>query len=266
MTLAADRLGLTQGAVNQQIRRLEDMLGCSLFDRSRRGLRLTGEGERLLGMSKRFLRLNDEIFAEMVTPALSGRVRFGIPYDLVTTYLPRVLPAFAEANPRIDIDLVCHASVDLISATKTGDIDIAIVEEPAEAAQGEPLCVERLLWLGRQEGQAFGRRPLPLSIVSDACVFRPAVHEALRQTGISWRTVFENGNIDATMTTVRADMAVTPSLASVVPADLRVLGPESGLPPLPNFSISLFVSKGNDRAVMELADHIRTAFVGAAQA
>ena len=47
-----------------------------------------------------------------------------------------------------------------------------------------------------------------------------------------WRSVFGNGNIEATMRTVRADLAVTTSL---VPDDLEVLGRETGLPDLPSY-------------------------------
>lgn len=54
---------LTQGAVSQQIRRLEETLGRSLFERDRRGLRLTLSGERLFELAKRLLSQNDEIWA-----------------------------------------------------------------------------------------------------------------------------------------------------------------------------------------------------------
>ncbi|MEJ8574863.1 LysR family transcriptional regulator [Microbaculum marinum] len=263
MTVAADRLALTQGAVSQQIRRLEDVLQVALFDRDRRGLKLTPQGERLLGLSKRFLEINDEILSEMNGAAVRGKVRFGIPHDLVTSCLPRVLPAFADANPNVDVELVCGSSPDLSAAIDRGDVDVALVEERADSARGECLGVERLLWIGARNGTAHRKRPLPLSIVSETCVFRQTVHEALRDEGVDWRMVFENGNIDATMTTVRTDMAVTPSLASFVPPDLRVLPPDAGLPQLPNFSIGLFVRSGDtDRAVDELAAHIRRAFVG----
>jgi DNA-binding transcriptional LysR family regulator len=262
MTMAADRLALTQGAVSQQIKRLEDMLQTALFDRAQRKLRLTRQGERLLGLSYRFLQLNDEIIAEMVGPAVGSRVRLGIPYDLVGPWLPMLLPGFSEANPHIEIDLVCAASTVLAAQIDRGELDVAIVEEPADTATGECLCVERLLWLGGPNGKAHGKRPLPLSIVSQACVFRPAAHAALKHAGIDWRVVFENGNMEATMTTVRADLAVTPSLASVVPPDLEVLPADAGLPDLPNFAISLFMRENHgDRAVDELAGHIRRVFV-----
>ncbi|RVB61327.1 LysR family transcriptional regulator, partial [Mesorhizobium sp. M7A.F.Ca.CA.004.06.1.1] len=53
MTAAANALHLTQGAVSQQVKRLEEALGSSLFTRDRRGLRLTRAGEQLFGRGKR---------------------------------------------------------------------------------------------------------------------------------------------------------------------------------------------------------------------
>jgi len=91
MTAAANALHLTQGAVSQQVKRLEETLGCSLFERDRRGLRLTRPGERLFGQARKLLALNDEIWAEMTTVAVDGQVRLGVPPDLVGSHLAPVL-------------------------------------------------------------------------------------------------------------------------------------------------------------------------------
>ncbi|TIX32753.1 MAG: LysR family transcriptional regulator, partial [Mesorhizobium sp.] len=96
MTAAANALHLTQGAVSQQIKRLEEVFGCSLFERDRHGLRLTRFGERLFGKGKRLLSLNDEIWSEMATSAVAGEVRLGVPYDLVGTMLAPVLKTYVE--------------------------------------------------------------------------------------------------------------------------------------------------------------------------
>ncbi len=258
MTTAASKLGLTQGAVSQQIRRLEETLECLLFERNRRGLKITKRGEQLLGLSKRLLDLNDEIWSEMTAPDTCGEVRLGIPYDLVATYLPFVLEGFVESNPHIEVSLVCAASPELLVAVNKGDVDVVMVEEPLDRTGGECLCVERLLWIGSKDGTAFRKRPLPLSIVSETCAFRPSIFDALGEMGVKWRGVFENGNIEATMTTVRADLAVTASLASLVPDDLEVLGRQSGLPDLPSFAINLYVGERDPSpATQELARHLR---------
>ncbi|WP_292179838.1 LysR substrate-binding domain-containing protein [Mesorhizobium sp.] len=258
MTAAANALHLTQGAVSQQIKRLEEALGSSLFTRDRRGLRLTRAGERLFGKGKRLLALNDEIWAEMAETPVAGQVRLGVPYDLVGTLLAPVLKTYAETYPQVEISLVCASSPELTAALAAGTIDLAVIEERVGPSAGECLAIDRLVWVGAKGGVARAKRPLPVSIVADTCAFRPAMLAALGEHGLEWRTVFENGNIDATTATVRSDLAVTAWLASTVPADLDILPLDSGLPPLPNFAINLHLPKhGVGSAAQEFARHIR---------
>lgn len=242
MTAAANVLNLSQGAVSQQVKRLEETFGRRLFERDRRGLRLTLPGERLLGRAKRLLSLSDEIWAEMAAGAVAGRVRLGVPHDLVGTRLAPVLKAYAEAFPQVEATLVCGSSPELVGALATGRVDLAVVEEPAGPSAGECLSLERLVWVGAKAGSAHARRPLPLSLVADTCAFRPAVLAALGEQGVAWRTVFE-GSIEATASTVRADLAVTAWLASAVPAGLDILPAGSGLPDLPNFAVNLYLPR-----------------------
>jgi len=257
MTAAGNALHLTQSAVSQQIKRLEEVLGCELLMRDRRGLRLTAAGERLFGKAKRLLGLNDEIWTEMTVNTVAGQVRLGVPYDLVGTCLAPILKAYAEVYPQVEISLLCAASPELLTALAKGEIDLAIVEQPQDRATGECLLIDRLVWVGAKAGSAHLKQPLPISLVADTCAFRPAVLAALHEDGRSWRTVFENGNIEATMATVRMDLAVTAWLACTVAPDLDILGTAAGLPDLPPFAISLHLPRQAGLATTELARFIR---------
>jgi len=132
------------------------------------------------------------------------------------------------------------------------------MEEPVASSTGECLSVERLVWAGAKAGAAHLKRPLPISMVANTCAFRPVVLTALHEHGLTWRTVFENGGIEATAATVRADLAVTACLASTVPPDLDILSAGSGLPELPSFAIALLLpSHGAGTATTGLAHHVR---------
>jgi DNA-binding transcriptional LysR family regulator len=258
MTISANMLHMTQGAVSQQIKRLEDMLGCALFERDRRGLRLTEAGERLRGNARRLLALNDEIWDDMTESTVRGGVRLGVPYDLVGATLAPVLKSYAERHPQVEISLVCASSPELLEELGKGTVDLCVVEEPYGTSRGECLAVERLVWVGAKAGNAHRKVPLPISMVADTCAFRSSVFAALSEGGLRWRTVFENGNIEATTATVRTDLAVTAWLASTVPTDLDILTVEQGLPELPVFSINLHLPKGGATPqALELARHIR---------
>ncbi|GGF10298.1 LysR family transcriptional regulator [Aliidongia dinghuensis] len=258
MTAAANALNLTQGAVSQQIKRLEDLFGCSLFERDRRGLRLTPSGEHLLGKAKRLIVLNDEIWGDMTRDAIRGRLRLGVPYDLAGAWIAPALRAYAEACPQVEISLVCASSPELTTLLAAGEVDLAVIEAPVGPTDGECLAVERLVWVGARGGAAHLKRPLPLSMISETCAFRPVILETLRDHGLAWRTVFEQGTIEATRATVEADLAVTAWLVATVPADLAILDADSGLPPLTSFAVNLHVPRhGAGAAAQEFARCLR---------
>jgi len=258
MTAAGRALHLTQGAVSQQVKRLEAFFGASLFTRGRRGLRLTPSGERLLSKARQMTRLNDDIWAEMSERAAEGKVRLGVPPDLVGGCLAPVLRSYSGTFPEVEIALVCAASRELAEAMASGTIDLALIEEPVGWSVAECMRVDRLVWVGAKGGEAHRKSPIPISMAAETCVFRPAVLGVLDKFGRAWRAAFDNGGVEATIATVRADLAVTAWLASVVPDGLEILSGADGLPDLPPFSINLHLS-GRDlaSAATELARHIR---------
>jgi DNA-binding transcriptional LysR family regulator len=261
MTATARRLHMTQGAVSQQVRRLEDVFGCVLLERGKQGTSLTVDGRRLLERAGKLVELNDEIWSELTTPEISGQVKIGVPYDLVGTHLPPALRNYARSYPNVDISIISGSSTELARALSKGKIDLALAEEPLEATHGECLAVEQLVWVGQRAGSAHRRRPLPLCLVSETCVFRPAIFAALESKDIDWRIVFDNASIEATSATVRTDLAVTAWLGSTVPADLEILGPDSGLPMLPKYAISLYLPKrGGNAAGNAMAETIRNTY------
>jgi DNA-binding transcriptional LysR family regulator len=266
MTAAADALHLTQGAISQQIKRLEDQFDTALLDRKHRRLSLTSAGDRLLTKARALLELNDELWAEMTERTISGPVRFGVPYDLMGQELASALKAYEVAWPQAEVSLLCAASPDLVVALERGEIDLALVEEPVGTPQDgrlhvQCLNIERLVWVGATGGSAFSKQLLPVSLVAQTCSFRPVIVAALQSQGRAWRTVYESGNIEATRATVRADLAVTAWLAFTVPSDLQILSADSGLPDLSPFAINLYQRHNEPHpATRELALSVTRAF------
>jgi DNA-binding transcriptional LysR family regulator len=257
MTVAANLLHMTQGAVSQQVKRLEDVLDCRLFVRKTRKLELSRQGEQFLVNARKLLRLNDEVWACMTSQPLRGALRVGVPFDLVTRLAP-AMKAFAEAHPHVDISLVCAASRELCEAVDSGRVDVSLVEDVASEVKDEVVCIEPLVWVKGRGSDAWQKRPLPLSMVDERCAFRPVVLGALADEGIAWRTVFESGNIEATAAMVRAGLAITTWLVSTVPADLETLTPQAtGLPALPPFAICLRLPATVQPAAQEFARHVR---------
>lgn len=261
MTFAAQRLHMTQGAVSQQIKRLEEVLDRRLLARGKSGITLTPEGELLLLKARSMVEMNDSILAAMAVTEVAGTVRLGVPHDLMVMHLPTILPAFVKAYPKVEISLLAGSSTELRKNFDSGLLDLAILEEPASHAQGELLTVERPVWAGKRDGSAWQKRPLPICLVSDTCVFKPSVIRELARASIDWRNVVDYPSMEAITATVQANLAVTALLPSTVPPGLDVLGAQAGLPQLDEFAISLRMpAHGASAASMALAEAIRVAY------
>src|SRR6476469_6467913 len=74
-TAAAELVARTQSAVSMQIKRLEEIVGRRVLERTSRSLALTSEGEVLLESARRMLALNDEALRRVASPPLTGRAR-----------------------------------------------------------------------------------------------------------------------------------------------------------------------------------------------
>ena len=262
MTTAAKQLHLTQAAVSQQIKRLEELFDRSLFEREQRRLALTSSGGMLLAKAPRLLAMNDEIWATMTAPDFVGEVRLGVPADIISAYIPPILKSFDQAWPDVRVFIVAGVTIDLQEQLKNGTIDLCLTTEESPKKGGEKLLREPLVWVGAANGTAHLRDPLPLALGDRSCIFRNAVLERLAKAGRNWRSVCETSAMQPLYVSVEADLGVTALLASSVPANLGILGPEVDLPKLPDFHICLYLPRaGSSDIAEELARHIRASLV-----
>src|SRR4029079_7137901 len=140
-TAAANLVARTQSAVSMQIKRLEDVLGRRVFERSSRSLELTTDGAMLLDYARRMLELNDESLRRIARPPVTGRARLGVTEYFVPNEVPRILARFAAAHPGVQLDVRMGLSRDLRVELDAGRLDAGIVR--MEAARGaEPLWQE----------------------------------------------------------------------------------------------------------------------------
>ncbi len=189
-TRAANQVFRTPSALSMQIKRLEETLGQSLFVREARQVRLTPEGEMLLGYSRRLLRLNEEAVTQFLTPSLEGTVRFGTPDDVGSRILPRVLSQFARSHPAVQVDVMVGRSIDLLERLDKGELDLVLAtagNEGFPADRGEVVHTEPLVWVGREGGVALERSPLPLAMANHGCAWRRMALSALDESGLAYR-------------------------------------------------------------------------------
>lgn len=177
---AAGKLLLTQPAVSQHIRDLENSLGTELFQRSNRGAVLTIAGEMLLDYTRCILRLlvEAENAVAGLSQATSGQLTLGATPGVGVYLLPLWIQSFRQRYPEVSTNLRTDTTARLAAEVVDGKIDISFVE--GEISPAPPLnivvlreielCVvvgEGHPWWNAQEvslpeldGQAFIARPV----------------------------------------------------------------------------------------------------------
>jgi DNA-binding transcriptional LysR family regulator len=259
-TQAAKQVHRTQSAVSMQVRRLEESLDQVLFERDGRGVRLAPDGEALLGYARRLLKLHDEAVAALTRPDLSGLVRIGTPDDYVDRFLPEILARFARAFPRVQVEVNCEPSVNLWRMLAEERLDLALITCRPGMESGEVLRREPVVWAAAERHLAYEQEPLPLALFQSGCAFREWALASLNQLGRPYRIAYTSASISGILAAVTAGLAVTVLSRSVLPAGVRPLGAQEGLPPLPSATITLHRG-GTVSAVAEcLANYIREGF------
>lgn len=256
MCRAADQVGRTQGALSQQIKKLESAIQQPLMIRSGRGVSLTVHGERFLAHAQRVLRAHDHVVAQMLGGSLSGDLRFGCPDDYAQVFLPRLLRSFAQQHPQVRIEVVCAPSPRLVERLKDHALDTAIIALPDSPQQRDQfLRRERFVWVGAKGGDAFERDPLQLAVSSPDCLDHQAATSSLERAGRAYRIAYASESAAGLIAVVRSGLAITLLTPTAVPPDLQVLPSSTGLPKLPMVGITI---KMSSRSSSELLSHFES--------
>ncbi|UCJ16418.1 LysR family transcriptional regulator [Pseudomonas sp. MM211] len=263
-TRTAAQVFRTTAAVSQQIKRLEETLGRTLFLRESRRVRLTSDGEILLGYARRLLKLNEEAVSHFLVPNLAGTVRFGTPFDIGVGALPDLLSQFALSHPAVQVDVSVGRSCELIERLDAGELDLTLLNTgngDADDSRGEIICSESLVWAGRDGGLAVKRNPLPLAVASRGCAWRRAAMDGLDRLGRSYRIAYSSEQCAGQEAALLADLAIAAFPASLVKPPLRRLPQqEHGLPPLGDYHIKLLRGSNRGAAAEALAAQVAVAY------
>ena len=134
VTKAAENLFVSQSAVSQSIMQLEDKLGCKLFNRSKRGVRLTAEGEVLFSYADNAVSLieNAQDKISFMKNLREGEIKIGASDTACSLFLLPFLSRFNAEYPEIHISVVNRTTQELITLLKNGTVDISFVNLPVE--------------------------------------------------------------------------------------------------------------------------------------
>jgi DNA-binding transcriptional LysR family regulator len=230
---AADALGHTQSTVSHHVAQLEKRLGRPLFLRTTRSVRLTDDGERLLGDAQRLLEEEATLRERIAAPPVSGRVRIGASEEIADTRLPPVLARFAKLHPAVCMEVRVGTSAELIRACHEGELDVALVKRPSESGDGEVLWREDLVWMGAEQLRLDRRASVPVALYQqEESISRQATLAALRAARRDFHIAYTSYSLVGLRAAVAAGLAVAAMPASVLGPGLRRVDAELALPQL----------------------------------
>jgi DNA-binding transcriptional LysR family regulator len=259
-TRAAKSIHLSQSAVSQQMKRLEDMLGKELFLREGRQVLPSVAGELLLEHARKMLNQNVQAVSALQSDPLRGRIRLGTPEDYAGVHLSDILAAFALEYPQVRVDVWCEASTAFPVLLAEGRLDMALVTG-GEGAQEQVLRREPVVWVQAKGLELHEARPLPLAFYHEGCAYRGMARETLEGAGIPYEVVFTSPSLSGIRAAVDAGLAVAPMGKSMVPKSAEIVSSEKGLPPLSACPIRLFRRPGALGPVADSLElHIRQCF------
>ncbi len=238
VTRAAERLGIQQPPLSQQIQALERELETQLFRRKPRGVELTAAGLALLDEARAILARVDEAVAAVKRTARGEAGRIGIGFTSSASFhpfVPRAIRAFRQAHPLVALALEESGTTELVAALRAQAIDAAFVRSPVGESADlfvRPLLEETMV-AALPSGHALsaGRDPLPLAALAGEIfiLYRrpvgPGLHDAIiaacDRAGFSPTIGQEAPRMLSTLSLVAAGLGVT-----VVPASMSRLEAE----------------------------------------
>ncbi|AKM29523.1 LysR family transcriptional regulator [Pandoraea faecigallinarum] len=143
MTRAAQRLGIGQPPLSQQIRVLETQLGVTLFERLPRGMALTDAGQAFLADAYDVVRKLDQAVDDVrrVAAGIKGRLSVGFTSSAALhPFVPTVIRAFRSDAPSVSLMLDEASTGDLLDGLRAGHIDVAFIRQP-QGNTGEVVVV-----------------------------------------------------------------------------------------------------------------------------
>lgn len=252
---AAESVGRTQSALSLQIKKLEEAVGCTLFARSSRSVKLTEQGEVFLGYAKQILALQWEAFSRLKEPDVEGEIRLGTPEDFATHYLPEVLAVFRKHHPRVQLNVECDLTLNLIAGFEREEFDVILVKrDPGRVKGGSKVWREPLVWAAADHYQP--EKPLSLVLSPQPCIYRTRALAALDRAKKPWHISYTSPSLAGTIAAVKAGLGITVLPANMLPTGIHPIRKEMKLPELADAEIALMKRDNLSRAGEMLAEHI----------
>lgn len=226
-TKAANATFRTQSAISQQIKNLEEELGCQLLERiGKRKLRLTSAGERFFKFSETIMQRYDSLVEELseAIDSQKGHLRIAASFTTLYHLFPFALKSYIKKFPNVELTILDRSQQDILDLIKNGDIDLGLVLESNVQRDltalrwkkvrtvlmtpiGHPLAKVKRVTL-KQIGK------YPLILPPKNLKYRSNLEESFQKLGIDYQIIMESSNVE--LSSLYVEMGLGISFATVV--------------------------------------------------
>ncbi|MCH8556616.1 MAG: LysR family transcriptional regulator [Balneolia bacterium] len=253
---AADACYITQPTLSMQIKKLEEDIGCILFDRSKKPVEPTSVGRAVLESAREMVRhaeqiprlINDE--EEQIT----GELHLGIIPTLAPYLLPLFMPDFLKHHPDITLHISELGTEQIIAGLRAEELDMGLLVTPLEE-QGLnefPLFYEQLFAYVSPNNKCYNMDHLSVAqldfenllLLEEGHCMRSQVLNICEKRDVNTgprRLRYESGSVDTLMRVVEHHNAITifPELALTTLSDKQLDMVRSFRHPVPSREVSL---------------------------
>lgn len=223
---AAERNNISQSAVSQQIRALEERFGVTLVERGRRNFAVTPEGEVFLQAARNILDAYRGIEQELdeMRDIVAGQLTIATVYSIGFHELPPYLETFREKFPDVDLQVQYRRSNQVYADVSENHADLGLVAYPQErkGVEIEPAWKDRLVVICPPNHPLAKRKSVDLKAIDGQRFIsfepdlptRKAIDGMFSQAGIQVKEVVEFDNIETVKRGVLIENAI-----SIVPSE-----------------------------------------------
>jgi LysR family transcriptional regulator, hca operon transcriptional activator len=208
-TRAAERLHTVQPSLSRQIRRLEEIVGTSLFNRDRHEMELTEAGRIFLYESRAILLHVDRaiMLARQGARAEAGHIVVGFILGTETRIFPKLLPALKKHCPEMQVSYRAMVESDLMTALEEEEINVAFLPGPIEndALCSDVILRQRLVAVLPTTHPLAKLKRIPVSRLASVPIVRPSqaaspkylncVNGIAERAGIQFTSMIEHENV-----------------------------------------------------------------------
>ncbi len=270
LTSGAPRVSLSQSAVSEQLRKLEDQAGQALLVRSKAGVVPTPAGLRLLAHARRLLALSEEAWRDLRGVALQGTLRLGVTDYFRPADLAGLLARMQAQYPGVRLRVTVQKSGEIEAAYAQGGFDVGLtLRLPAAAggrsSGGHVLRHEPLHWMGAV--QALGAPPaagVPLRLLAlpDTCSLHQFTVALLRRRRVPFAITLMASGVAGLQSALAAGLGIACLNASALGEGVQVLPAAWKLPALPQARFVVLPPRAGESDFVQRARQVLAADFG----